>query len=96
MTTILESRKFIVFFLSAATMIMLRRLGIEPDALFSMGIDLGAAQEWGADIMVGALLPAWLGWAWPNDPEAGILDYWKVALSGIVVILTVAGLIMVL
>jgi hypothetical protein len=87
MEDFLKYRKAIAFLASAAIMFGLKRYGMSPEDLStSLGFTFGELQEGTIDFMMTVALPAWFGWAWPNDPKRGIFDYWRVFLSGLGVI----------
>lgn len=90
----LEHRKFLAFVVSAIIMGLMRRFGMSPEDLSTAyGITVSEAQEMTIDLLLNAVLPGWVGWAWPNDPAVGILDYWRVALTGVAVIVGLAALV---
>ena len=90
---LLKSRKAFAFFFTAAATAMLQRFGMSPEDLAARsGFSLAEIEEATFDLLIQAALPAWIGWAWPNDPDCGIVDYWRVAASGVGLIGAAAAL----
>lgn len=87
----LTHRKFVAFVVSATGIIILKRYGMSPEDLSSAyGLDWFEGQESIVDVLISAVLPGWFGWAWPNNPKRGILDYWRIFFSGIAAIVAAA------
>lgn len=97
MEHLVKSRRAIAFVVTAALMMVLRRNNLSPDDLLRQyGVSFTELQDGTIDFLTAAVLPGWVGWAWPNDPSKGILDYWRLALSGVLAIAAVAALVLAL
>lgn len=86
-------RKFFVVLISATATKVFAKFGLETnmDQLNDLfGADMA---QFGSEWLITIFIPGWLSMVWPNNPDAGILDYWRVAASGVAVAVAAAALL---
>lgn len=90
-------RKAIGIMITMALLMGLRQFGLTPAEFSQMfGVSIGDIQSVFVEGLVTVAMPTFIAWLLPNDPDADILDYWKVGLVGLVGILAIIGLVVIL